>query len=193
MSFGDALQSLLIFVSAIRVVSPEIFVTEIEIDRSLNNLSNITSIPVRSKERINLTLSIDRIFHHNGLAYDIYSKDDLMRSKTGDQWKIWPLPTETNMSSSSDDINVSPAVTSNLSFVHSIYVLSDRRLTERHDNLKKAFDRQGIDIQSIVWRMRWNRRTCNSEANQLYVHRRLNLMYQSLGSSIYCSPSFQMN
>jgi hypothetical protein len=131
-----------------------------------------------------LTFSTDRIYHHDGIAYDYYSKNDLGQSSAGSQWKIWPLPHEINGSSSINYIETSPFVMSKLPFVDAIYVMTDPRLTERHLNLKKAFQNQGISIESIEWRMKWNFTTCNSQSNRAYVYQRLNLKDKPLGNSI---------
>jgi hypothetical protein len=147
-----------------------------------NNLSNISSISPFGKLLLNLTFSPNIIYHHNGIAYDYYSKDDLGQLNAGDQWKIWSLPHERNKSSSSDNISISPLLVSKLPFVDVIYVATDVRLTERHTNLKKAFHYQGMAIKSIEWRMKWNQTTCNSDSNRLYVYKRLNLKDQTLSN-----------
>jgi len=71
---------------------------------------------------------------------------------------------------------------SKLPFVNAIYVMTDPSLTQRHDSLKKAFLHQGISIESIEWRMKWNFTTCNSNSSHLYVYQRLNLKNKSLGN-----------
>ena len=143
-------------------------------------------LPFNIAIRVNPTTSSAQIFHHDGVAYDFYSKDDLNQSNAGIQWEIWPLPHETEPYLPLDDPNISPSIVSNLSFVHSIYVLSDPRLVERHNNLRKAFHHQGLDFRSIDWRMKWNRTTCNSESYHSYVYQRLNLKDTSL-SNLPCS------
>ena len=158
------------------MTSREQIVPLFKVRRSSSDLSNNLSVPFNDMILFNLTISTSRIFHHDGVAYDFYSKDELNRSNASLQWKIWSLPIKTN--------EISPTFVSNLSFVHSIYVLSDPRLTERHNNLRRAFHRQGIEYQSIDWRMKWNRTTCNSESNRLYVYQRLNLKNKTLSNSI---------
>jgi len=133
---------------------------------------------------INLTFSFGKIYHHDGIAYDYYSKNDLGQSKASYQWKIWPLPNEINQNHPIDHIQTSPFVMSKLPFVDVIYVITEPRLIERHKNVKKAFDRQGISIESIEWRMKWNYTTCNSNSSHSYVYQRLNLKDKPLGNSI---------
>jgi hypothetical protein len=132
----------------------------------------------------NLTFSVDKIYHHDGIAYDYYSKNDLGQSKANFQWRIWPLPNEINQNSSRNDIEISPFVVSKLPFIDVIYVMTDPRLTERQNNLKKSFDHQGISLESIKWRMKWNSTTCNSNSSHSYVYQRLNLKDEPLGNSL---------
>ncbi len=148
----------------------------------LNNLSDDALVLPVNKLLLNLTFCVDKIYHHNGVAYDYYSKDDLGQIKSSRQWKVWPLPSEINSSSSSDDAQTSSFVMSNLSFVDVIYVLTDPRLTERQNNLKKGFYLLGISAESIKWRMKWNRTTCNSDSNRIYVYQRLNLKDKPLSN-----------
>ncbi len=133
---------------------------------------------------INFTFSINRIYHHHGIAYDYYSINEIRQSKTSYQWKIWPLPNEINQTSSIDHIQTSPFFMSKLTFVDVIYVISNPSFIQRHDNLKKAFDRQGISIESIEWRMKWNYTTCNSQSSHSYVYQQLNLKDKPLRNSI---------
>jgi hypothetical protein len=140
------------------------------IDIRNNHANVILALPV-PKPIINLTHSFGRTYHHNGIAYDYYSKDDVGKSNAGHQWKIWPLPNETNQTS----IEASPFVISNLPFVDAIYVLTDPRLSDRHANLKIALLQQGIPIESLKWRMKWNQTTCSSNSTRSYVYQRLNL------------------
>ncbi len=132
-----------------------------------------------------MTFSVDTIYHHDGIAYDYYSIKDIEQSKTSYQWRFWPLPRETNERSSLDYIEIAPLIMSNLSFVDVIYVITDRRLIARHNNLKKAFHHQGISIDSIKWRMKWNHATCNSNSSHSYVYQRLNLKDKLLSNHIY--------
>jgi hypothetical protein len=131
---------------------------------------------------LNLTLSVNRIYHHDGIAYDYYSKNDLGQAKAAHTWKIWPLPNEINKNSPIGHVGISPFIVSKLPFVDVIYVMSDPRLTERHNNLKKAFRRQGISAELTEWRMEWNYTTCNSNKSHSYVYKRLNLKDKSLGN-----------
>jgi hypothetical protein len=123
-----------------------------------------------------LNFSINEIYHHDGIAYDYYSKDDLGQSNAGYQWKNWSLPNEA--------YETSPFVISKLPFVNAIYVMSDPRFIERHAILKKALIQQGISIESIEWRMKWNQTTCNSDLSHSYVYQRLNLKDKPLSNSI---------
>ena len=93
------------------------------IDIRNNHANVILALPV-PKPIINLTYSFGRTYHHDGIAYDYYSKDDLGKSNAGHQWKIWPLPNEINQTF----IETSPFVISKLPFVDAIYVMSDPRL-----------------------------------------------------------------
>ena len=122
-----------------------------------------------------VTFSTEKIYHHNGIAYDYYSKNDLGPLKTASQWSSWPLPKEVDQNSSLRDSEISPFVISKLPYVHRIYAITDPRLIDRHANLKKAFYQQGILPELIDWRMKWNYQTCNSNANHSYVYQRLNL------------------
>jgi hypothetical protein len=62
--------------------------------------------------------------------------------------------------------------------------MSDPRFIERHAILKKALIQQGISIESIEWRMKWNQTTCNSDLSHSYVYQRLNLKDKPLSNSI---------
>jgi hypothetical protein len=130
----------------------------------------------------NLNFFINRIYHHDGIAYDYYSKNDFGQSKAAHQWKIWPLPNEINQTHSTHSIEISPFVMSKLPFVDAIYVMSDPRLMDRHANLKKALCQQGIPIESIEWRMKWNQTTSNSNTSHSHVYQRLNLKDKPLGN-----------
>jgi len=133
----------------------------------------------------NLTFAVNTIYHHDGIAYDYYSQNDLGQSKANYQWKIWSLPNELNQRSSIGYIETSPFVISKLPFVDVIYVITDRNLTHRHENLKKAFLHQGISINSIKWRRKWTHKTCNSNSSHSYVYQRLNLKEKPLSNHIY--------
>jgi hypothetical protein len=148
-----------------------------------NYISGSSAYPL-DKILFNLTFSKDTIYHHDGIAYDYYSINDLEQSKAGYQWKIWPLPNEINQSSSLTNIEISPFVISKIPFINVIYVITDPRLKERHFNLKKAFDHQGISFESVNWRMKWNYTTCNSNLTHEYVYQRLNLKDKPLGNYI---------
>ncbi|CAM2718087.1 unnamed protein product [Rotaria socialis] len=148
--------------------------------QTCDNRSFIFSV---NKLLLNLSFSIDRIYHHNGIAYDYYSRNDIEQARVGDQWKLWPLPNEIyqiQKNSAMNDIETSPFVPSKLLFVDTIYVMTDPRLTERHANLKKALSQQGISVKSIEWRMKWNLTTCNSISSHSYVYKRLNLKNKPL-------------
>jgi hypothetical protein len=125
---------------------------------------------------LNLTFAANQIYHRHGIAYDYYSKDDPGQSKAGDQWKIWPLPSQTK--------EISPIVLSKLPFIDAIYVMTDPRLTDRHASLRNVFHRQSISTDLIDWRMKWNRTTCTSNASHSYVYQRLHLEDKPLGNSL---------
>ncbi len=131
-----------------------------------------------------MTFFVDKVYHYNGIAYDYYSQNELEQSKANYQWKIWPLPHEMIHTSFNDHIEISPSVVSKLPFIDMIYVITDSQLTQRHDNLKKSFIRQGILIESIDWRLKWNHTTCNSNLSYSYIYRRLNLKEKPLGNQI---------
>ncbi|CAF0994044.1 unnamed protein product [Adineta steineri] len=121
---------------------------------------------------------IDPPYHQDGIVYDYYSKNDLKQLKTSYQWKIWPLPQEVDPlanNSSIIKIETSPFAMSKLLFIDVIYIMTNSRLTERHDHLKKVFHRQGISMESVKWRMKWNQTTCNSNSTHSYVYKQLNL------------------
>ncbi|CAF2114854.1 unnamed protein product [Rotaria magnacalcarata] len=137
---------------------------------------------------IPLNFSFNHVYHYNGIAYDYYSKNELGKSKPGNQWKIWPLPRAKDQLqniSSNIDIEISPLVVSELSLVDMIYVVTNSRLTERHASLKEVFNLQGISMISIEWRMRWNLTTWESNSSFYLVSKRLNLNGKPLGNRIY--------
>jgi len=123
---------------------------------------------------LNLTFFPDSIYHHDGIAYDFYSINDLSVSRASDQWRQWPFPSDKH-------VEVSPFVASKIPFIDAIYIVTDPSLAERHDNVKKALLHQGISIESMQWIMKWNRTTCNSELSHSYVYQRLNLKDKQLG------------
>lgn len=138
-----------------------------------------------SKVLLNITFSVDRIYHHNGIAYDFYSKNDIGQSKAGNQWRVWTIPDKECLLKSNISvccINMSPLIESKLPFVNTIYVLTDMRSAERHANLKNAFHRQGITLKLIEWSMKWNRSRCISASSHRYICRRLNLKNKALGN-----------
>ncbi len=149
-----------------------------------NKTKNIESIVSIDPILLNLTFSVGRIYHHNGIAYDYYSQNELGQSKADSRWKIWLLPHELNISSI-DHIEISPFVVSKLPFVDMIYVITDTNLIQRHENLKKAFHYQGISNESIDYRLKWNYTICNSKSSHSYVYQRLNLKENPLGNYIY--------
>ncbi|CAF4079742.1 unnamed protein product, partial [Rotaria sp. Silwood2] len=147
--------------------------------------SNRSSAFPRSKLLLNLTFYSTQIYHHNAIAYDYYSKSDLGQARAGDQWKIWPLPLEKNRLQNNTlpcHVEISPFVVSRLPFVDKVFVITNPRLTKRHDNLKKALVQQGISVESIEWRMKWNSTTCNSNSSHSYVYKQLNLKDKPLGN-----------
>ena len=60
---------------------------------------NLKLFPI-DKIIMNRTFSIKQVYHHDGIAYDYYSQDDLGQPNTAYLWKIWPLPHEVSRSSS---------------------------------------------------------------------------------------------
>ena len=128
--------------------------------------------------------SKNTVYHYNGIAYDFYSIADLRQVQAACQWRIWPLPNEIKRKSSFNPVKTSPSIRSKLPFVDIIYVTTDRSLTERHANLRKAFRRQGISMKSMKWKMKWNFTTCNSNSSHSYVYQRLNLKDKPLSNSI---------
>jgi len=150
----------------------------------VNNVTKNQSVLFQNPLLLNLTFIINRIYHHDGIAYDYYSQNDLGQSKASYQWKLWPIPHEINCDCSFDSIKISPFVVSKLPFVDVIYVITDRRLTQRHDNLKKALRHQGISNESIEWRMKWDKTACNSNLSLSYIYQRLNLKDKPLGNCI---------
>ena len=177
--------TLLSFISFCCIASTTYFIRFLRTpSRSINirnNHANVILALSVPEPIINLTYSFNRTYHHNGIAYDYYSKDDVGQSNAGHQWKIWPLPNEINQTS----IETSPFVMSKLPFVDAIYVMSDPRLSDRHPNLKIALLQQGIPIKSLKWMMKWNHTTCNSNSSHSYVYQRLNLKDEPI-SNLEC-------
>jgi hypothetical protein len=174
--------SLIFFIAVPSSFSIHYFLMKFTLLNYQNNQTAAKSVFPMDPLLLNLNFSVDQNYHHDGIAYDFYSKNDFGQSKAAHQWKIWPLPNEINQTSSIDSIEISPFVMSKLPFVDAIYVTSDPRLTDRHANLKKALHQQGIPIESIEWRMKWNRTTCNSYANRSHVYQRLNLKNKPLSN-----------
>ena len=143
--------------------------------------NNHTSIFSIDHNLTNLTFSPNKIYHYKSTAYDYYSIRDLEQSRIGCQWNIWPLPDKFKQNTWIDHSQISPFVVSKLPFVDAIYVMTDRRLTQRHDSLRRVLLKQGISNESVQWRWKWNFTTCNSPANHLYVYQRLNLKNKPLG------------
>ena len=137
---------------------------------------------VHNTTAFNISFSIDRIYHQNGVAYDYYSQLDLGLTRASPQWNIWPLPNQTHN-------ELSPSFVSSLPLVDAIYLMTDPSLTERHHQLRNAFRRQGISLASVQWRLKWNRTTCNHPSNHAHVYRRLNLKDKPLGLSLLSSSS----
>jgi hypothetical protein len=134
---------------------------------------------------INLSISVTQIYHHDGIAYDYYSTTDVGLSKAADHWKVWPLPYEITPSynqSLTIPVELSTSVISKLPYVDAIYVTTHPTLIDRHENLKKVFNRHGVSVESLQWRMKWNRTTCNDKANHAYVYQRLNLKDEPLSN-----------
>lgn len=124
------------------------------------------------------------VSHINSLAYDYYSVQDLLEQKPAKQWLTFPLPGE-NMTGAwipkghnrtTIPMVISPPTISGLAYVEQIYVMTDPSLTDRHDNIKNAFRRQNIPLDSIKWQLKWNRTECNSKKNKEEVFRHLNLV-----------------
>ena len=126
------------------------------------------------------------VVYTNGIAYDIYSIRELGQQGVASQWLTFPLPNEINnvepwmpksYSNKTFPFFQSPPTKSGLAYIDQIYVLSDPSLYDRIQNIQRMFVRHDIPIDSIDWwRMgKWNRTTCNAQANQAEVWRILNL------------------
>jgi len=127
-------------------------------------------------ELLNLNFSPNAIYHRANVAYDYYSIADLGQTNANCLWKSWSLPHEINR-------NLSSNILSKLPFVEQIYVLTDSTLIERQTNLRKSLVRQGISIESLNWRLKWNYTTCNSNLSFPFVRQRLNLKETILSNS----------
>ena len=172
-----------LFIVALTLVSGWILET-LNVLRLGKNCSTGSATLFLGNLSLNFTLSSNQIYHHKAVAYDYYSMSDIRQSKVGDQWRIWALPHEQVQLTNNTlvySFEVSPSFLSNLPFVNTIYVITNPSFVERHDNLKKALQLQGIGLKSIEWRMKWNRTTCNSESSHSYVYKRLNLKNVPLG------------
>lgn len=122
-------------------------------------------------------------FHINSIAYDFYSIWELGQAKIGQQWLTFPLPYEIknkenplpwhpNSPSISVPIHISPSTKTHIAYLEQIYVISDMKFVDRHNQLKKVFQRQSIPDISIAWVWKWNRTTCNADENFNEVYKR---------------------
>ena len=135
---------------------------------------------------LNISFSERAVYHQNGVAYDYYAQHDLRLLKASAQWESWPLSDETNEANDHSSALVeklSPSVVSKLPFVDAIYLMTDPTLTQRHVHLRNALLRQGVSIDQIQWRFKWNKTTCNAPSNHEHVYQRFNLKEKPLGIS----------
>jgi hypothetical protein len=175
---------------------------------SANNLKQSNSFYVIGHPEIARIASVYfprfSVVYTNGIAYDLYSIQELGQLRPGSQWLTFPLPDDNNTieswmpkiySNKTFPFFQSPPTKSGLAYIDQIYVLSDPSLSDRIQNVKHMFVRQDIPIDSIKWwRMgQWNRNTCNSQENQEKVYRILNLRAGRIGKwfvgllKIFCS------
>jgi hypothetical protein len=141
---------------------------------------------------LNLTFSFNKVYHHNGVAYDYHSQNELGKTQAGHRWKVWPLPNETEQNSTTNYIEISPFHTSKLPFIDVIYVISAPHLAERHASLKRAFHQQGVSMELLEWKMKWTFTTCSSDLSHSYIYQRLNLQDKPL-SNLMCGSYFEKN
>ena len=156
----------------------------LDVSRLGKNCSTGSATLLLGNLSLHFTLSSNQIYHHKAIAYDYYSMSDIGQSKVGDQWRTWALPHEQVQLANNTlvyNFEVSPSFLSNLPFVNTVYIITNPSFDERHNNLKKALQLQGIGLKSIEWRMKWNRTTCNSKSCHSYVYGRLNLKNVPLG------------
>ncbi len=128
----------------------------------------------------------------NGIAYDLYSIDELNHSGPGRQWKTFPLPNEQipanitpwiphnrgRNSTTPVYISASPKTTTGLAFVDHIYITSTPNLTDRQANLGRMFAR--YQITNYEWRMKWAQDTCYAPEKNEEVYRKINLRVKSI-------------
>jgi len=127
---------------------------------------------------------IDRVSHMDGVAYDYYSVQELIEQKPAKEWLSFPLPGENltgawfpnGQSKRTFPMVKSPRTVSGLAYVDQIYLMTDPSLSDRHDNIRNAFRRQNIPVESIEWQWKWNRTDCNSNENKKEVFSNLNLV-----------------
>ncbi|UJR32439.1 hypothetical protein I4U23_019901 [Adineta vaga] len=140
--------------------------------------------------------SIDMISHINGVAYDYYSIKEVFNRNPTKEWLSFPLPNEkfskiwfpNEQNKTIFPIQESPSTVSGLAYVEQIYVMTDASLNDRHRNLKRAFHRQNIPIESIQWQWKWNNTECNLNKNKEEIFRNLNLVDKpAKGHDRYCS------
>ena len=151
-----------------------------------NDAAVFLALLLQNKSLSDFEFPIHRIYHHDGIAYDYYSQHDLGRSNAPTQWEFWPLSNDTyeaNDHSSALAQELSPSVVSKLPFVDAIYLMTDPTLTQRHVHLRNALLRQGVSIDQIQWRFKWNKTTCNAPSNHEHVYQRFNLKEKPLGIS----------
>lgn len=136
-----------------------LYLTKISQVLSLQNISSVASL-VNDLFYSNENISPDLVVSINNLAVDLYSIDDLLTGKLGRQW---------------NKFGNCPYVPSGLAFVERIFVISGRHLHERHEHLRKVFQRHSIDNHSIEWRWRWNQTLCDSEVGHHEILEKMNL------------------
>jgi hypothetical protein len=145
----------------------------------LVNLSNIHQ---------NILFTSDKVYFLNGIAYDLYSIDELnSHAGPNSQWKTFPLPNEQipeniipwmpnhhqRKEARSIDIFTPSETTTGLAFVDHIYITTTPNLTDRHANLERMFNR--YQITNYEWRMKWVRDNCYGPENKEEVNMKLNL------------------
>lgn len=131
--------------------------------------------------------------HANGIAYDLYSISELGQMQPGQQWLTFPLPDETTsvlawtppaQRLESFPVRRSPVTKSTLAYVDQVYVITDPKLRDRIEHIKRMFIRHQIPLESIDWRIgKWNRATCDAPENKEEVARLLNIVDQPFGGS----------
>lgn len=159
-----------------------------------NNFYSIGSAEIGRVASINF--SDKEVYHVNGIAYDKYSISELGQTQFARQWLTFPLPNELNRSDYPSPwyphnqlfghnntsfnhrmvfpINTSPPTRSGLAYIEQIYVITDQSFTARHKQLKHTFHRHSIPIESIDFRWKWNRTTCQMKENINEIKKKLN-------------------